>query len=135
MLPNETGKRMKVNIQIEFFLAKFKCCFGGDPFPSLVWSHNDSRISEILTAGGVSSIRYQTHKLHDIYYLDIGPVNLSDNGQIKCALMNRFGREDAIAQLFVVGKKKKNSENYESKIRCFRFKLHQLMELHVLHNH
>jgi hypothetical protein len=36
--------------------------------------------------------------------LDIGSVNPSDNGQIKCTIMNRFGREEAIAQLFVVRK-------------------------------
>ena len=85
-------------------LAKFKCCFGGDPFPTLTWSHNESRIPEILAAGGIAATRYQTHKLHDIHYLDIGPVQLGDSGQIKCTLMNRFGREEAIAQLLVVRK-------------------------------
>jgi hypothetical protein len=39
--------------------------------------------------------------------LDIGPVNLRDNGQIKCTIMNRLGREEAIAQLFVVRKEMK----------------------------
>lgn len=54
-------------------------------------------------------MRYQMHKLHDIHYLDIGPVKLSDNGQIKCTLMNRFGREEASAQLLVVRKDIPNS--------------------------
>ena len=85
-------------------LAKFKCCFGGDPFPSLTWLHNESRIPEILAAGGTTATRYQTHKLHDVHHLDIGPVQLSDSGQVKCTLMNRFGREGAIAQLLVVRK-------------------------------
>jgi len=83
-------------------IAKFKCCFGGDPLPNIVWSHNDSRIPEIHAAGGPLSIHYRTHKLHDIYYMDIGPVTLRDNGQIKCTIMNRYGREEAIAQLIVV---------------------------------
>ncbi|CAF0760352.1 unnamed protein product [Rotaria sp. Silwood1] len=83
-------------------IAKFKCCFGGDPLPTIVWSHNDSRIPEIIAAGGSTSSQYRTYKLHDINYLDIGPVNIRDNGQIKCTLMNRYGREEAIAQLTVV---------------------------------
>ncbi|CAF2381007.1 unnamed protein product [Rotaria sp. Silwood2] len=83
-------------------IAKFKCCFGGDPLPTIVWSHNDSRIPEIIAAGGSTSSQYRTYKLHDIYYLDIGPVSTRDNGQIKCTLMNRYGREEAIAQLIVV---------------------------------
>ena len=90
MLPNE--------------IAKFKCCFSGDPLPTLIWSHNDSRISEILATNNSTSSRYKIHKLHDIYYLDIGPLNLNDNGQIKCTIMNRIGREEAIAQLCVVRK-------------------------------
>ncbi|CAF1176092.1 unnamed protein product [Rotaria sordida] len=88
MLPNET--------------AKFKCCFGGDPFPTLTWSHNECRIPEIFLTSDTTSSRYRTHKLHDIYYLDIGPINLRDHGQIKCTIMNRFGREEAVAQLIVV---------------------------------
>ena len=36
--------------------------------------------------------------------MDMGPVTLRDNGQIKCTIMNRFGREEAIAQLIVVRK-------------------------------
>ncbi|UJR35505.1 hypothetical protein I4U23_028259 [Adineta vaga] len=87
VLPNET--------------AKFKCCFGGDPLPTHVWSHNDSRVPEIMAAGGTTSSQYRVHKLHDIYYLDIGPVSIRDNGQVKCTLMNRYGREEAIAQLIV----------------------------------
>ncbi len=51
--------------------------------------------------------------------MDIGPVNLSDNGQIKCTLMNRFGREDAIAQLFVVGKRTIQLSDEQLAI-CFR---------------
>ena len=85
-------------------LAKFKCCFGGDPLPTIVWSHNDSRIPEILAAGGPTSSQYRTHKLHDIYYMDIGPISVRDNGQIKCTIMNRLGREEAIAQLIVARK-------------------------------
>ena len=85
-------------------IAKFKCCFGGDSLPTIFWSHNDSCIPEILATGGAPSSKYRTHKLHDIYYLDIGPITLRDNGQIKCTIMNRFGREEAIAQLFVVRK-------------------------------
>jgi hypothetical protein len=87
-----------------FLLAKFKCCFGGDPLPTIVWSHNDSRVSEILATGGSTASQYRIHKLHDIYYLDIGPVNSRDNGQIKCTIMNRHGREEAIAQLVVARK-------------------------------
>ncbi len=87
-----------------FLLAKFKCCFGGDPLPTIVWSHNDSRVSEILAAGGSAASQYRMHKLHDIYYLDIGPVNSRDNGQIKCTIMNRHGREEAIAQLIIARK-------------------------------
>ncbi|CAF3310005.1 unnamed protein product [Rotaria socialis] len=83
-------------------IAKFKCCFGGDPLPTIVWSHNDSRIPEILAAGGSTSAQYQTHKLHELYYLDVGPVSARDNGQIKCTIMNRYGREEAIAQIIVV---------------------------------
>ncbi|CAF3391869.1 unnamed protein product [Rotaria sp. Silwood1] len=83
-------------------IAKFKCCFGGDPFPTLIWSHNGSRIPEILLTSDTTSSRYQTYKLDDIYYLDIGPISLQDHGQIKCTIMNRFGREEAIAQLYVV---------------------------------
>lgn len=85
------------------FPAKFKCCFGGDPLPTIVWSHNDSRIPEILAVGGPTS-HYRTHKLHDIYYIDIGPVTVRDGGQVKCTIMNRFGREEAIAQLIVARK-------------------------------
>ena len=44
------------------------------------------------------------HKLHDIHYLDIGPINTRDHGQIKCTIMNRHGREEAIAHLIVAGK-------------------------------
>lgn len=87
-----------------FLLAKFKCCFGGDPLPTIVWSHNDSRVAEILAAGGPTASQYRTHKLHDIYYLDIGPINTRDHGQIKCTVMNRHGREEAIAHLIVAGK-------------------------------
>ncbi|CAF5168837.1 unnamed protein product, partial [Rotaria magnacalcarata] len=36
MLPNET--------------AKLKCCFAGDPQPTLVWSHNESRIPDVQTS-------------------------------------------------------------------------------------
>ncbi|CAF1132651.1 unnamed protein product [Adineta steineri] len=82
-------------------LAKFKCCFGGDPLPTIVWSHNDSRIPELFAASGALSSQYRLHKLHDIYYLDIGPVSIRDNGQIKCTIMNRHGREEAIAQLII----------------------------------
>ncbi|CAF2779310.1 unnamed protein product [Rotaria sp. Silwood2] len=82
--------------------AKFKCCFGGDPLPTLIWSHNDSRIPEILLTSDITSSRYRTYKLHDIYYLDIGPISIRDHGQIKCTIMNRCGREEAIAQLLVV---------------------------------
>lgn len=84
--------------------AKFKCCFGGDPLPTIVWSHNDSRVPEILAAGGATSSQYRVHKLHDIHYLDIGPVSVRDNGQVKCTLMNRYGREEAFAQLIVARK-------------------------------
>jgi hypothetical protein len=107
MLPNETGKLIEIysrDKNRDFILAKFKCCFGGDPLPNLIWSHNESRVPEILAAGGKTSTRYRLHKLHDIYYLDIGPVNLRDNGQIKCTIMNRLGREDAVAQLIVARK-------------------------------
>lgn len=86
------------------FLAKFKCCFGGDPLPTIVWSHNDSRVQEILAADSSKIPQYRIHKLHEIHYLDIGPVTNRDNGQIKCTIMNRFGREEAIAQLIVVCK-------------------------------
>lgn len=98
LLPNET--------------AKFKCCFGGDPFPNLIWSHNESRISELLTTTTTNenSSKYQLHKLHDIYYLDIPSVNLNDNGQIKCTIMNKYDREEAIAHLIVVGKEILNSD-------------------------
>jgi len=85
-------------------LAKFKCCFGGDPLPTIVWSHNDSRVQEILTAGGSTSSQYRMHKLHDIYYLDVGPVSSRDHGHIKCTIMNRHGREEAIVQLIVARK-------------------------------
>lgn len=85
-------------------IAKFKCCFSGDPLPSLIWSHNESRIPEILATRNETSSRYKLHKLHDIYYLDFGPVNLNDNGQIKSTIMNKYGREEAIAQLIVVRK-------------------------------
>ena len=88
LLPNETGK--------------FKCCFGGDPLPTIVWSHNDSRIPELLAIGGASSARYRTHELHDIHYLDIGPITERDHGQIKCSIANRFGREEVIVELLVV---------------------------------
>lgn len=44
------------------------------------------------------------HKLHDIHYLDIGPVTTRDNGQIKCTIMNRAGREEILVKLVVVGK-------------------------------
>ncbi|UJR10433.1 hypothetical protein I4U23_014637 [Adineta vaga] len=88
MLPNET--------------AKFKCCFGGDPYPTIIWSHNDSRIGETVAARGVKSSRYRIHKLHDIHYLDIESLTIPDNGQIKCTIMNRLGREEVIVQLFVV---------------------------------
>jgi hypothetical protein len=88
LLPNETGK--------------FKCCFGGDPPPSIVWSHNDSRIPELLTIGGAASTRYRTHKLHEIHYLDIGPITERDHGQIKCSIANRFGREEVMVKLLVV---------------------------------
>ncbi|CAF0790142.1 unnamed protein product [Rotaria sordida] len=83
-------------------IAKFKCCFGGDPLPTIVWSHNDSRVPEIIAAGGSTSSQYRTYKLHDIYYLDIGPISIRDNGHVKCTIMNRYGREEAIAQLIVV---------------------------------
>jgi len=92
-----------VNINY-LLLAKFKCCFGGDPFPTIIWSHNDSRVQEILAAGGSTSSQYRTYKLHDIYYLDIGPISSRDNGQIKCTIMNRYGREEAIVQLIVARK-------------------------------
>lgn len=88
LLPNETGK--------------FKCCFGGDPLPSIVWSHNDSRIPELLAIGGTASARYRTHKLHEIHYLDIGPITERDHGQIKCSIANRFGREEVMVELLVV---------------------------------
>lgn len=94
----------------QFSLAKFKCCFGGDPLPSLVWSHNDSRVSEIIAASGATSSKYRAHKLHDIYYLDIGPVTSRDNGHVKCTLMNRYGREEVIAQLIVARKKNLSGE-------------------------
>lgn len=113
MLPNETGNINDIKPinrkSLSIYLAKFKCCFGGDPFPTLTWSHNESRIPEILATAGTASTRYQTHKLHDIHYLDIGPVKLNDSGQIKCTLMNRFGREEATAQLLVVRKDMQNN--------------------------
>ncbi len=89
---------------MSIILAKFKCCFGGDPLPTIVWSHNDSRVQEILTAGGSTSSQYRMHKLHDIYYLDVGPVSSRDHGHIKCTIMNRHGREEAIVQLIVARK-------------------------------
>ncbi|CAF0864550.1 unnamed protein product [Adineta ricciae] len=82
-------------------IAKFKCCFGGDPLPTLVWSHNDSRVSELIATGGATASQYRVHKLHDIHYLDIGPVNVRDSGQLKCILMNRYGREEAVVHLIV----------------------------------
>ncbi|CAF3302384.1 unnamed protein product [Rotaria socialis] len=88
MLPNET--------------AKLKCCFAGDPQPTLVWSHNESRIPDMQTSNDTTLSRYRTHKLHDINYLEIGPINLSDHGQIRCTIMNGFGREEVITQLLVV---------------------------------
>ena len=36
--------------------------------------------------------------------MEIGPVTLRDNGQVKCTIMNRFGREEAFAQLIVARK-------------------------------
>ena len=87
-------------------LAKFKCCFGGDPTPQIVWSHNECRISDLFTVPGstLSSTRYRTHKLHDIHYLDIGPINENDQGEIKCVIHNRYGREEILVQLLVVRK-------------------------------
>ena len=87
-------------------LAKFKCCFGGDPTPQIVWSHNECRISDLLTVPGStsSSARYRTHKLHDIHYLDIGPINENDQGEIRCVINNRYGREEMLVQLLVVRK-------------------------------
>ena len=93
-------------------LAKFKCCFGGDPLPTLVWSHNDSRVSELIATGGATASQYRVHKLHDIHYLDIGPVNVRDSGQLKCTLMNRYGREEAVVHLIVARKKKKKLQSY-----------------------
>ena len=90
VLPNETGK--------------FKCCFGGEPLPTIVWSHNESRLPELLPVdAGAMSTRYRTHKLHDIHYLDIGPITERDHGQIKCSIVNRFGREEVMVELLVVG--------------------------------
>ncbi|CAF0848573.1 unnamed protein product [Adineta ricciae] len=88
MLPTET--------------AKFKCCFGGDPHPTIFWSHNGSRIGETFASHAVKSSRYRLHKLHDIHYLDIDSVTLRDNGQVKCTIMNTHGREEVIVQLLVV---------------------------------
>ncbi|CAF4330312.1 unnamed protein product [Rotaria socialis] len=82
--------------------AKLKCCFAGDPQPTLVWSHNESRIPDMQTSNDTTLSRYRTHKLHDINYLEIGPINLSDHGQIRCTIMNGFGREEVITQLLVV---------------------------------
>ncbi|CAF1333463.1 unnamed protein product [Adineta steineri] len=88
VLPNET--------------AKFKCCFGGEPFPNVIWSHNNSRISDILATNSHMSSKYRIHKLHDIYYLDIDSINFRDSGEIKCTITNRMGREETIVQLLVV---------------------------------
>ncbi len=98
--------------EYKLILAKFKCYFGGDLLPTLIWSHNESHISEIIAAVGAILSRYWTHKLHDIYYLDIGSVNLNDNGQIKCTIMNRFGRKETIAQLFVDPKEIEKNIDY-----------------------
>lgn len=57
-----------------------------------------------MATNTTAATRYRTHNLHDIHYLDIGPLTLRDNGQIKCTIMNRYGREEAIAQLYVVRK-------------------------------
>ena len=48
------------------------------------------------------------HKLHDIHYLDIGPITMNDNGEMKCQISNRAGDEQSIVHLWVVRKTKKN---------------------------
>ncbi|CAF0788200.1 unnamed protein product [Didymodactylos carnosus] len=78
-------------------IAKFKCCFGGDPVPSLKWYHNDREISNT----NENNTKYRLFKAHDIHYLDIGPVTMKDNGNIKCYIENKLGREETIVQLIV----------------------------------
>ena len=99
LLPNETGKLNLSNIinqKLISFQAKFKCCFGGDPYPNLTWFHNEHPISS----------KSQLNKLHDIHYLNIGPVNLDDNGEIKCVIANKIAREEVKVRLLVVRKEK-----------------------------
>lgn len=105
MLPNETGRKPIEPLLHDSFtedddLAKFKCCFGGDPFPSIIWTHKDTRITDTLAQPS----RYRTHKLHDIHYLDVAALTIPDNGQVKCTIMNKFGQEDVLVQLLVVRK-------------------------------
>ncbi|CAF1163349.1 unnamed protein product [Didymodactylos carnosus] len=78
-------------------IAKFKCCFGGDPMPSLTWYHNDKEISN----NDENNSKYRLLQAHDIHYLDIGPLTIKDNGTIKCHIINKLGREETIAQLVV----------------------------------
>ena len=63
------------------------------------------------------------HKLHDIHYLNIGPITLTDDGQIKCVIMNRFGREEAVAQLYVVRKEFDANESLVSDGRFVQVRL------------
>jgi hypothetical protein len=51
-------KQVNLLKEYKLILAKFKCYFGGDLLPTLIWSHNESHISEIIGAGSAILSRY-----------------------------------------------------------------------------
>jgi hypothetical protein len=91
-----------------FVLAKFKCCFGGDPLPTVIWSHNQCSIDEKTATNSTDAQRYRTHQWHDIHYLSIESIEQHDHGEIKCTISNRFGCEEITAELLIVRKSMSN---------------------------
>lgn len=70
----------------------------GNPMPSAIWYIKDKMVVES------PRIAIKTDTEAGVYSLTIDPVEVKDEGEIKCMLRNNSGRAAVTAELFVMGK-------------------------------
>ena len=73
----------------------FELKAAGNPMPTALWYINEKLLVES------PRIKIENDEVSGVYSLIIDPVEIKDEGEIKCMLRNKAGRVAVIAELLV----------------------------------
>lgn len=93
--PINVTKELKDQEVIEGDSVCFELKAAGSPMPTALWYINEKLIVES------PRIKIEADDASGVYSMKIDPVEIKDEGEVKCMLRNKAGRVAVIAELLV----------------------------------